>query len=99
MDQLDAIYQNAVENEIDRLARFSPCELMQLKSDSWSVDTEQGTIQLVCSIHEDGDVRQIAVVAERPVVLGFARRTYAGALRIKLSCKRLSSDEVAELYG
>jgi hypothetical protein len=99
MDQLDIIYQNAVDREVDRLARCSPCELMQLQPQNWSVDTEQGSIELARSIHDGGDFRQIAIVAERPVMLGFAKRTFAGALKVKLSCERLSTDEVADLYG
>lgn len=98
MDQLDAIYQTAVDHEVDRLARLSPFELMQLKPGSWRVDTEQGSIELACLVHDDSNVRQIAVISQRPVVLGFAKRKFAGALKVNLSCERLSNCEVMDLY-
>jgi hypothetical protein len=57
-----------------------------------------GSIELAYLIYDGSDVRQIAVVAERPVVLGLAKRKFAGALKVKLSCERLSSYDVANLY-
>lgn len=98
MDRLDAIYQETVDLELDRLARLSPCELMQLKPKSWKVDTEQGLVEVVYSIFDGGDHRRIAVMAERPVLLGFAKRKFVGALKVRLGCERLSSYEVADLY-
>jgi hypothetical protein len=97
MDPLDAIYQNAVDQEIDRLARLTPCELMQVQPKSWKVDTALGVVKLTCVILDGGDHRRIAVLAER-LLPGFARRKFANALKVRLSCERLSSDEVADLY-
>lgn len=71
---------------------------MQLKPKSWKVDTEQGLVELAYSIFDGGDHRCIAVMAERPVLLGFAKRKFARALKVQLSCERLSSNEVADLY-
>jgi hypothetical protein len=98
MDHLDPIYQATVDLELDRLARLSPCELMQLKPKRWKVDTEQGHVELAYSIFDGGDHRRIAVMAERPVLLGLAKRKFAGALKVQLSCERLPSYEVADLY-
>jgi hypothetical protein len=98
MDRLDAIYQNAVDLEIDRLARLSPFELMQLHPESWKVNTEHGIIELAYLILDGDDHRRIAVVAERPVLLGFAKIKFAGALKVQMSCERLPSYEVADLY-
>jgi len=98
MDRLDAIYQNAVDVVVDRLARLSPCELMQIQSKSWKVDTEQGVIELAYLIFDGSDHRRIAVMAERPVLLGFARRKFVGALKVQLSSERMSNHEVAALY-
>ena len=50
------------------------------------MDTVQGAIELAYLVYDGSDVRQITVVAERPVLLGFARRKFFGALREKLSC-------------
>lgn len=98
MDQLGVAYQNAVDYEIDRLVRLSPSELMQIKPGSWTLNTEHGSIELAYLIYDGGDVRRIAVVAERPVALGVFKRKFAGALKVKLSCERLSEHEVADLY-
>ncbi|MGK5060369.1 hypothetical protein ACQ4WY_25885 [Janthinobacterium sp. LB2P49] len=98
MDRLDAIYQNAVDLEVDHLARLSPCELMQIQPKSWKVDTEQSVVELAYLIFDGGDHRHIAVMAERPALLGFARRKFAGALKVQLSSERLSSSELAALY-
>lgn len=98
MAPLDAIYQNAVDLEIDSLARLSPCELMQIQPKSWKVDTVQGVIELAYLIFDGGDNRRIAVVTERPVLLGFAKRKFVSALKVQLSSERLSSFEVAALY-
>lgn len=98
MDNLDAIYQDTVDREVDRLARLALCELMQLQPKSWKVDTEQGLIELAYLIFDGGDHRHIAVMASRPVLLGFASRKFAGALKVQLRCDRLSSYEVADLY-
>jgi hypothetical protein len=98
MDRLDIIYQNAVTQEIDRLARLSPCDLMQLEPRSWKVETELVPIELTCKIFDGGDQRLIAILAERPVMLGLAARKFADALEVKLSCERLSSLQVADFY-
>jgi hypothetical protein len=98
MDRLEVIYQNAVNLEVDRLARLSPCELMLIQPKSWKVDTGQGVAELAYLIFDGGDHRRIAVMAERPVLLGFARRKFAGALKVQLSSERLSSYEIAALY-
>lgn len=71
---------------------------MQLRPRRWELDTDLGPIELVCQIQEFGDVRYIAVMAERPVMLGLARRRFASALEVKLSTNRLSGDDVAALY-
>jgi hypothetical protein len=80
MDELDATYQNAVDQEVDRLARLSPCELMQLKAERWKLTIELGMVELAHQIFDDGNLRRIAVVAERPLLLGFGKRKFAGAL-------------------
>ena len=98
MDPLDAIYQNAVDIEIDNLARLSPCELMQIQPKCWKVDTVQGVVELAYLIFDGGDHRRIAVVTERSVLLGFARRKFAAALKVQLRSERLTSYEVATLY-
>lgn len=97
MDPLDTIYQNAVDLEIDRLARFSPCELMQIQPKTWKVHTALGFVELSYLIFDGGDHRLIAVVTDR-LVLGFARRKFASALRVQLSSERMSNFEVADLY-
>ena len=68
---------------------------MQLKPRSWKVDTEQGLVELTYSTFDGGDHRRSAVMAARPVLLDSAKRKFAGALRVQLSCERLSSYEVA----
>lgn len=98
MNPLDAIYQNAVDLEIDSLARLSPCELMQIQPKSWKVDTVRGVFEMAYLIFDGGDHRRIAVVTERSVLLGFARRKFAAALKVQLRSERLSSYEVAFLY-
>jgi hypothetical protein len=98
MLRLDAVYQETVDLEVDRLARLSPCELMQLHPKCWTVDTGQGVVELAYLISEGSDHRRIAVVAERPVLLGFAKRKFAGALKVQMSTERLSSHQVADLY-
>ncbi len=98
MEHLDSIYQATVELEVDRLSRLSPCELMQLEPKSWKVETAQDLVELAYSIFDGGDHRLIAVMAERPVLLGLAKRKFAGALKVQLGCERLSSYEVATLY-
>jgi hypothetical protein len=98
MNLLDAIYQEAVDLEVDRLARLAPCELMQLKPKGWKVNTEQGPIELTYFIFDGEDHRRIAVMASRPALFGFACKKFAGALKVQLRCERLSSDEVADLY-
>lgn len=99
MDRLGAIYQNVVDQEADRLARLTPCDLTQIQSKRWKVNIEQGVAELGYLIYDGGDHRWIAVTAERPVPLGFARRKFAGALKVQLSTERLSSYEVADLYN
>ncbi|QBE66118.1 hypothetical protein [Pseudoduganella lutea] len=98
MDHLDSIYQNTVDLEVDRLSRLSPCELMQLTPKHREVETGRGVVELAYLIFDGGDFRRIAVMAERPVMLGFAKRKFAGALKVQLRCERLSGDEVADLY-
>lgn len=98
MDRLDTIYQNAVDLEIDRLARLSPLELMQLNPRSWKVDAEHCLVELAYLILDGDDHRRIAVVAERPFLLGLAKRKFVSALKVQMSCERLSSYEVADVY-
>lgn len=98
MNRSDTIYQAAVDVEVDRLARLTPCELMQLEPESREVNTAEGRIQLTRLIFDGGDHRRIAVVVERPVLLGVAKRKFAGALDVQLRCERLSSDEIGDLY-
>lgn len=71
---------------------------MQLKAERWKVTTELGIVELAHQIFDDGNLRRIAVVAERPLLLGFGKRKFAGALELKLSCERLSSYQIADLY-
>jgi hypothetical protein len=71
---------------------------MQLKPRIWELDTELGPIELAYLISDYGDVRHVAVMAERSVMLGLAKRKFACALKVKLSFERLSNDEVADLY-
>ena len=71
---------------------------MQIQPKSWKVDTAQGVVELAYLIFDGGDHRRIAVVTERPALFGFARRKFAGALKVQLSSERLSSYEVAALY-
>lgn len=98
MDRLDTLYQNAVDQEVDRLARLSPVELMHLQPKSWQVTTELEVVTLTVFICDGSDHRRIAVVAGRDGFLGFGRRTFVGALRVQLSSERLSSEEAASLY-
>ena len=97
-DYLDAIYQRTVDLEVDRLARLSPCELMQIHPKRWAVDTEQGVVELGYLISDGTDHRRIVVMAERTVLLGFAKRKFVGGLNVQLSTERLSSQEAAALY-
>ena len=71
---------------------------MQIKPESWKVDTEQGPIELTYLIFDGEDHRRIAVMASRPAMLGFAYKKFAGALKVQVRCERLSSYEVADLY-
>jgi hypothetical protein len=98
MARRDAIFQRTVDLEVDRLARLSPCELMQIHPKRWAVDTAQGVVELVYPISDDTDRRRIVVMAERPVLLGFAKRKFVGALNVRSSAERLSSYEAAALY-
>lgn len=98
MASLDSVFQDAVDQEIDRLARLSPCELMQLAPRRWSVETAAGPVNLQYKIDDLGDVRHIAVLADRPVLLGIARRRFAGGLKVELRMTRMSDLEVVDLY-
>jgi len=71
---------------------------MQLKPKSWKVDTERGIVELAYLIFDGGDHRRVAVVAQRPVLLGFTKRKFVSALKVRLSCELLSSYETADLY-
>ena len=97
MDRLDTMYQSAVDQEIDRLARLSPSQLMQLHPKRWKVTTEQGVIELAYLIADCADHRRIAVMAERPVLLGIGTREFGGAPKVLLRSERLSSAQVAAL--
>ena len=55
-------------------------------------------IELAYSIFDGGDLRRVAVIAERPALFGAAKKRCAGALEVKLDCARLSNKEVADLY-
>lgn len=94
----DSLYQDAVDREIDRLARLSACELMRLEPKSWKVETEFGAMELTCMIHDWGEVRHIAVLADKPVLLGLARKRFVAGIKVTLSYERMSDAEAADLY-
>lgn len=98
MENLDSICQDAVDQEIDRLARLSPCELMQLTPENRRVDTKLGPAELTYLIFDGGDFRHIAVMIERSNMFGLTKRKFTSALKVKLSFERLSTYEVADLY-
>ncbi|THC46309.1 hypothetical protein C2862_03625 [Massilia sp. Mn16-1_5] len=98
MKSPDSIYQDAVDSEIDRLARLSPCELMRIEPLSWKLDTECGPVELHCVISDQSDVRHIVVMSERPLMLGMARRRFVAAVEVKLSAERMSNACVSDLY-
>jgi hypothetical protein len=71
---------------------------MQLEPGNCVFNTEVGPVEVAYLISDSGDVRHIAVVAELSLILGLAKRKYAGALKVELSMERLSNNEVADLY-
>lgn len=98
MSDLETAYRDEVDREIDRLSRLLPCELMQLTPRSWKVETSSGSVDLACLIHDLGDVRHIAVMAQRPVWLGLAYEKFYAGIKVKLTFERMSDTEAADLY-
>lgn len=93
----DEIFEKAVETEVDRLSRSSPCELMQLEPHEKQVDVEDCKVDLTILIQDFGDRREIGVVATKRLVLGACRK-FSRGLSLQLKARRLANDEAASLY-
>lgn len=93
----DEIFEKAVETEIDRLARSSPCDLMQLESHEKQVDVEDYKVDVTVLIQDFGDRREIGVLATKRLVLGACKK-FSRGLSLQLKARRLANDEAASLY-
>lgn len=87
-----------VSREVDRLARLSPCELMQLTQIGVDVTVADKAAKLFHRIADFGDTRQIGVILLFPSKLGFGGWQFRGGVRVHLRSERISDDEAAELF-
>ena len=93
---IDQNYQNAVDLEIDSLARLSSCELMNLTNHEKIISIGKDRIKINFLIQDFGDIRHIGVIASQKLLVG--TRNFAAGITIELNSKRMSKKEVAELY-
>jgi len=87
-----------VSKEVDRLARLSPCELMQLTQKGVEVTVADKAAKLFHHIVDFGDTRRIGVILLFPSKLGFGGWQFRGGVRVHLRSERISGAEAAELF-
>ena len=94
--RIDHTYQKAVDLEIDKLCRLSPCELMALKPLSKTVTIDGIDIPISYHIMDLGEKRNIGVLSERSLMVGV--RKFSSGIEVELKAVRMSDHDAANLY-
>eukprot|EP01034_Spumella_vulgaris_P040851 gene40851-biopygen34690 len=86
-----------VSQEVDRLARLTPCDLMQLTCSSAEVSVAGIDARLVRRVADFGSTRHLGVVLLIPGILGFGERRFQGGIKVELLSQRMSDLEAVDL--
>jgi len=70
-----------VSREVDRLARLSPCELIQLVRKSEDITVGGRAAKIFHTVADFDDSRCIGAVLLVPGMLGFGQRKFQGGIR------------------
>lgn len=93
---IDQLYKDAVDAELDLLARMTPCQLMQLQPAIKTVHSSSVEVEIAYTIADYGDSRNIGVTATRKLLVG--HRKYSGGIVVQLGSRRMTEQEAAERY-